>query len=387
MSSFYGQMRWQDFQRFFYNFTLRNNEYQNSNMFNENPDKEDEHTVEPNEILYIQPNEDFATMQINAANHWLKIAPKDSVGDEYTTYTGFSIFHNKPATTNLDMVNVFEVSAIPSGKEATILKSGDSFKIVSIGFDKAGHFSKEESLEPTYFQLPPQIISINNVTDLTLGSDQKFHFFNFDGLINLNVNANGKELTFAHKENFGQNDNLDISSFKFEGPEDGSVQYTVERQMKPGDFISTYNTVYDKAGHLISLEKIYYQLPVSEVDERLKVLQETVDKINQNIEVMKTTVDSHDTKITEYGTRLADIERLLGDDNKKMQPAIQVLASSLTGYDPNRVYTIPEGISTISDYLKIHLEGYLLQGFHGRITAIELFLEKKYPGEFEAVRT
>lgn len=387
MSSFYGQMRWQDFQRFFYNFTLRNQEYPNGNMFNENPEKDDESTVKANEILYVQPNEDFATMQINAANHWLKIAPRDSVGDEFTTYTGFSIFHNKPAITDLDMVNVFEVSAIPENKTATILKSGDSFKVVSIGFDKAGHFSKEESLEPTYFQLPPQIIRVNQTTDLTLNDDQKFHFINKDGLINLNVSVNGKELTFEHKSNFTNLDNLSIGFFKFEGPQDGTEQYTVERSLEPGDFISTYNAVYDQAGHAVAFTKVYYQLPVSEVDERLKVLQEAVDAINLKLETIETSVNDHDLKITEYAKRLSDIDILLQDDSQRMQPAIQVLASNLTGYDPNRIYSIPEGIATISDYLKIHLEGYTLQGFHGRITAIELFLEKKYPGEFEAVRT
>ena len=154
MSSFYGQMRWEQFEQFFYNFTLRNKEFASNNVFNENPSKADEATIPANDTKYIQPNEDHATFQINAANHWLKVSPIDSVGDNYSTFTGFSMFHNKPATTNLLTVNPVAIKKIPSGEEYTELKSGDSLTIYSLSFDKAGHFSETKSLTPTYFKLP-----------------------------------------------------------------------------------------------------------------------------------------------------------------------------------------------------------------------------------------
>ena len=384
MSSFYGQMRWEQFEQFFYNFTLRNKEFASNNVFNENPSKADEATIPANDTKYIQPNEDHATFQINAANHWLKVSPIDSVGDNYSTFTGFSMFHNKPATTNLLTVNPVAIKKIPSGEEYTELKSGDSLTIYSLSFDKAGHFSETKSLTPTYFKLPEQIIRVNGDTDLVLNTDAKFHFQNEENkLIELKVSNNQKILTFSHKTYFSKNSDLDIGSFVFEGSANGT-QFTVERVLQPGDFISTYQTVYDNAGHLTSLKKIYYQLPISETDSRLKTMEETIALLNATVTAMKSDVDSNSTTILSQDGRLAKIETLLKDQNNKLQTSIKVLAASLPGYNSNYEYSIPEGIATISDYLKTYLEGYVLQGFHARIAVIEQFLQRKYPGDFEA---
>lgn len=106
MSSFYGQERWEQFEQFFYNFTLRNKEFASNNVFNENPSKANEATIPANDTKYIQPNEDHATFQINAANHWLKVNPIDFVDDNYSTFTGFSMFYNKSATIQLSMIKM-----------------------------------------------------------------------------------------------------------------------------------------------------------------------------------------------------------------------------------------------------------------------------------------
>lgn len=286
MSSFYGQMRWQDFQQFFLNFTLENKHFSANNIFNTNPEKEDQATIGNDQIAYIQPNEDFATFRFNAANHWIKFSPIDSIGDQQTTYIGVSIFHNEPDTVNPYTLPLFEVIVPP--QEATIktLGSGECFKIEYPAFDKAGHFVGKDLLTPTYFKLPEQIIQINNPgNDLILNSEKKFHFENQDGMIELILNETKDKLTFQHKKSFTENEEPTFTPFLYEGSKDGT-QYQVEVKLQPGDYISTYKTVYDRAGHLVNLEKIYYQLPVSEVDSRLELLETEIGTLKTRLSLI-----------------------------------------------------------------------------------------------------
>ena len=76
-----------------------------------------------------------------------------------------------------------------------------------------------------------------------------------------------------------------FTPFYYEGGKDGT-QYQVEVELQPGDYISTYQTVYDRAGHLVSLEKIYYQLPVSEVDSRLELLETRVGTLETRLSLI-----------------------------------------------------------------------------------------------------
>ena len=108
-------------------------------------------------------------------------------------------------------IKVFDITTIPANQEATILKNGDGFRILELKFDKAGHYSESVSLEPTYFQLPPQIIRVNFSKDLYVNDDQKFHFQE-DDWVNLQVSDDGKVLNFAHKTIF--NSNFNISGFE-----------------------------------------------------------------------------------------------------------------------------------------------------------------------------
>lgn len=286
MSSFYGQMRWQDFQQFFLNFTLENKHFSANNLFNTNPEKEDQATIGNNQIAYIQPNEDFATFRFNAANHWIKFSPIDSIGDQQTTYIGVSIFHNEPDTVNPYTLPVFEIVVPPQGATVETLESGECFKIECPAFDKAGHFVGKDLLTPTYFKLPEQVIQINDAgNDLILNSEKKFHFENQDKLIELILNEAKDKLTFQHKKNFTESEVPTFTPFYYEGSKDGT-QYQVEVELQPGDYISTYQTVYDRAGHLVSLEKIYYQLPVSEVDSRLELLETRVGTLETRLSLI-----------------------------------------------------------------------------------------------------
>lgn len=378
MSSFYGQMRWQDFQRFFYNFTLTNQQFAATNAFNKGSQTGFGETVEENIRYWLQPNEDFATLKVNAADHWIKLCPMDSLGDSEDSYQGFSIFHNEPAVTNLTSVHAFEVSAIPNGETATILKSGDSFKILEMKFDKAGHFSESASLDPTYFQLPPQIIRVNWNKDLTLNTDQKFYFVNDDELIELKVNDAGVVLNFEHKKNFNNSDTLSGSNFHFEKAKDEGTEYDVVRRLEGGDYISTFSLTYDTAGHVTELEKVYYQLPISEADERLDLLEETVAEIQADLEAHLTLFASYQATIDGHVGKISNIMNFLGMDDTGTSSEMQNALNALQMAGQGQTYTVSNGFNVVSRYIKEHLEEYIVSGLHARILNIEKFLASKY---------
>lgn len=359
MSSFYGQMRWQDFQRFFYNFTLNNNHFSANNMFNENP-VVGQMTIESGYVAYLQPNEDFATLKINAANHWIKLSPLDSIGDQNITYGGFSLFHNKADTQNTESVKVFDITTIPANQEATILKNGDGFRILELKFDKAGHYSESVSLEPTYFQLPPQIIRVNFSKDLYVNDDQKFHFQE-DDWVNLQVSDDGKVLNFAHKIIF--NSNFDISGF--EKPE-GEEQYQVVAKLKEGDYFSTDRMVYDKAGHLISTTRVYYQLPISEVIGDIADLSAVVTQIQETLETLDGVVKENSQMVVSHEERLAAAENMLGGHDE-MHSALITLERGAEG----QKFTVAQGFDIVSRYLKETVENANLKGIYARLTLIE----------------
>lgn len=357
MSSFYGQMRWQDFQRFFYNFTISNNVFSAENTFNEYPTPGNA-TVEPGWTSYLQPNEDFATLRINAANHWIKLNPTDSVGDEPVTYSGFSIFHNKASTEDTESVKVFDITTIPADEEATILRNGDGFRILELKFDKAGHYSDSVSLEPTYFQLPPQIIRVNFTKDLYVNDDQKFHF-NEDDWVKLKISEDGKVLNFEHKSNFA----ADQNTTGFEKQEEGEFQ--VKAALREGDYFATDNVVYDKAGHLISVERVYYQLPISEVVGDLADLSKTVEDLITNVDGLSETVASNSEMVGDHDERLAKAEAMLGSHDE--------MQTALTGFRPasdGQKFTVAQGFTILSEEIKSGIDEEI-KGIYARLTALE----------------
>lgn len=387
MNSFYGQMRWQDFQQFFLNFTLENKHFSADNLFNTNPEKEAQATIGNSQIAYIQPNEDFATFQFNAANHWIKFSPIDSIGDQQTTYIGVSIFHNEPDTVNPYTLPVFEIVTPPQGAKVEILESGECFKVECPAFDKAGHFVGKELMTPTYFKLPEQVIQINDPgNDLILNSEKKFHFENQDKLIELILNDTKNKLTFRHKTNFTENEEPTFTPFLYEGSKDGT-QYQVEVELQPGDYISTYQTVYDRAGHLVSLEKIYYQLPVSEVDSRLELLETRVDDIETRLslidgegleegqqgklEILEDAVDKATQDASDALNRVGD------DDAFK---SLTTSANAVLG-TPDASYT------SVSEILRLVLNKNTtddtlldesIKGIYSRLTDLEDYLDSKF---------
>ncbi len=381
MSSFYGQMRWQDFQQFFLNFTLENKHFSANNLFNENPDHENQATVESNTKAYIQPSEDFATFRFNAANHWIKFSPIDSQGDERTTYTGVSIFHNSPDTVNPYRLPIFDIIVPPQGSEVEELKSGECFKIACPAFDKAGHFVGEDYLEPRYFKMPEQIIQINDVgNDLILNNDKKFHFANEDGLIELLLNDQKNKLTFQHKTTFTANETPDFTPFLYEGGKDGT-QYQVEVELKPGDYISTYKTVYDKAGHLVSLQKIYYQLPISEVDSRLEILENTVKEIQNSMKSLADDLAELEGTIDDINKNVNKANDRIGSDSEYSESSTNSYMAWIRAYlGTTGTYSLSAGIR---DILKKMIDddtdlGNEMRNIYSRINGLEDWLDGKF---------
>lgn len=387
MSSFYGQMRWQDFQQFFLNFTLENKHFSANNLFNTNPEREDQATISDGKVAYIQPNEDFATFKFNAANHWIKFSPIDSVGDQQTTYVGVSIFHNEPDTKNPYTLPVFEIITPPQNAEIEVLESGKCFKVECPAFDKAGHFVGKNLLQPVYFKLPEQVIQINDAgNDLILNSEKKFHFENQDELIELILNDTKTKLTFQHKKNFTESEEPTFTPFLYEGSKDGT-QYQVEVELQPGDYISTYQTVYDRAGHLVNLEKIYYQLPVSEADSRLELLETKVS----NVETRLSLIDGEgleegqqgrlqllETAVQTAVQNASDALNRVGDDNAFT--ALTTSANAVLG-TPDVTYT------SVSEILKLVLNKNTtddtlldesIKGIYSRLSNLEEYLDNKF---------
>lgn len=357
MSSFYGQMRWQDFKRFFYNFTLSNNQFATNNQFNETPN-DGEPTITGNLVAYLQPNEDFATFKINTANHWIKVCPTDSIGDAPVTYSGFSLFHDKPNAASVEQIKIFDVSAIPADEEITVLKEGECLKFLDLKIDKAGH-SVTEDLKATYFQLPQQIIRVNFSKDLYVNDDQKFHFQE-DDWVKLGVSEDGKVLNFSHTTVF----NEDQSTSGFEKPE-GEDEYQVVAKLKEGDYFSTDRMVYDKAGHLVSTTRVYYQLPISEVIGDIADLSTIVTELKENVEKAQGVIKDHTDLINDHEERLTDAQTMLGD-NSEMQTALGKLEAAAAGQQ----FTVSQGFVIMTDHLQTSVDESL-KGVYARLAAIE----------------
>lgn len=393
MSSFYGQMRWQDFQQFFLNFTLENKHFSANNLFNTNPEKEDQATIGNNQIAYIQPNEDFATFQFNAANHWIKFSPIDSIGDQQTTYIGVSIFHNEPDTVNPYTLPAFEIVVPPQGATVETLESGECFKIECPAFDKAGHFVGKDLLTPTYFKLPKQVIQINDAgNDLILNSEKKFHFENKDKLIELVLNEAKDKLTFQHKKNFTESEVPTFTPFYYEGGKDGT-QYQVEVELQPGDYISTYQTVYDRAGHLVSLEKIYYQLPVSEVDSRLELLETSIGTLETRLSLIdgegleegqQGKLEILESAVQLASQNAADALHRVGEgtasDANSDYGGLMSTASTALGLTQGTEASISKIVTLFLN--KTNNENILLdesiKGIYSRLTDLEEYLDSKF---------
>ena len=386
MSSFYGQMRWQDFQQFFLNFTLENKHFSIDNIFNTSPPYENQMTIDSTMKAYIQPNEDFATFRFNAANHWIKFAPIDSDGDEKTTYVGFSIFHNKPSLENTYTLPIFEITVPPQDATIETLESGECFKIACPAFDQAGHFVGEDHIEPTYFKMPEQLIQINQSgNDLILTAEKKFHFANTDGLIELLLNDAKNKLTFQHKVNFNENEEPDFTPFLYEGGKDGT-QYEVEIVLQPGDFISTYHTVYDKAGHLTTLEKVYYQLPISEVDSRIEVLENTVAEIQGDLENMAGDIETLTEDLEEGIKEVQRANEMVGTDAEfgrgdqaAKEDSFNAWVKAYTGTTQN-FQSLSGALSAVLEKLSSNdtdLDNEM-RNFYSRIIAIEDYLDGKF---------
>ena len=358
MNSFYGQMRWgEKFEQFFYEFRLTNEVFSKDNAFNKDPEKDGFlKTLKNPERAWIQPNEDYAIFHINTANHWIGIIPFDSKGDDPSkeTKAGFSLFHQSPDLEDTETLTTLdptpEEDLEVSLDKVVQLKSGEYIKVIDANYDMAGHFTGVEDGETQYFKLPSQIIKIDKSDELHLKEkDQKF-YFNKDplDLIKLTLNGSFDELTFNHATFFNKDnvpEDLNLIQFLFhekyeEGkyPE-GFFTPTVQAVFEPGDFIITQQMTFDQGGHLIDIKEIYYQLPISETDERLTKIESTLSEINADLTVIKGDITNLKTKTEE----LASVGARIGTDTAFKE--LGIVIGLLTGKSPNTNFSLATGLA------------------------------------------
>ncbi len=311
--SFYGQMRWGDFQKFFYNFHLTNKEF-SADIFNADYTKNTGASptiVGAGTIRYVQPNEDFATFHFNTANHWIKMCATDSQGDEGVTYTGLSIFHNSPKLTNLyscPVIQVVDEEQVTA--PITELTSGTCFKVTTLKYDQAGHQATLEQIVEDYFKIPVSKIQVNQ-DFLELNEKGYFHFINDDDWVKLTLSDTKMTLEFTHAKPEGFT-GATIGAFAQEAE---GTAVDEDAILEPGDKFSSYNITVDDAGHVTSLEKVYFQLPVDKIDEALTALTDRVTANEGKIEDHESRIGSIEN--ANYGTKIANLQLLVySDDNQ-----------------------------------------------------------------------
>lgn len=346
--SFYGQMRWGDFQKFFYNFSLTNKNF-TSDIFNEKPEDNDtEPTVTSDKVYHLQPNEDFSTFQVNMANHWIKACARDSVGDEGKTYTGFSLFHNKPQTTNLHYSQIITVTDEEDIVDDVIeLGSGTCFKVQSPKFDRAGHQAGVDKVDEKFFKIPVQKIQVNQ-DFLELNDKGYFHFLNDDDWVKVTLNEDSNNLTFSHAvpEDF---EGRTIVNF---AKESESATVDDDDVLEPGDKFSSYSIAIDDAGHVTKLEKVYFQLPVDKIDEQLALLTARVDDL-------EISEKDHEDRITaienaKYGTKIAELQNIVYSSDKQITDfrtaVAQLVGESVSQGVESR--TVAKALTDMSNYIR-----------------------------------
>lgn len=301
--SFYGQMRWGDFQKFFYNFSLTNREF--IDVFNAKPNVNGSYETVTDLLYHVQPNEDFATFQINTANHWIKMCPIDSRGDEGTTFTGFSIFHNEAETTNLHYSQIIQiVQPEEITEEIQELGSGTCFKVLTPKYDRAGHQPGNDYLHEEFFKIPIQRLQVNQ-DFLELNENGYFHFVNEDPWVLLTLNEDSNILTFSHATPEGFS-SATISNFNKE-PEHTTV--SDDCILEPGDKFSSYQIEIDDAGHVTALTQVFFQLPVDKIDEALAALELRVNDLEIKADDFSDRISALEN--ADYGSKLADLQMLL----------------------------------------------------------------------------
>ncbi len=316
--SFYGQMRWDQFQQFFYKHLLTAVPFNQKDLFNNTITEGEYANISSQTQAYIEPNEDFATLRINTANPWIRVSPIDSHGDQGTSFSGFHIFHGAPDTSTAKQYVIYKpLKDNEVEKDSAIqLTAGNFFMSTTPYVDGAGHITNE--FESTVYRLPDQLIQIaqavwnseiedweQDVRDLTLDSnDQKFHFAS-DGFIKLMLNETCNLLSLEHISYHAEQ--VETQGIAFLGA--ATESYTAEK-LSPGDFITTDKIIFDPCGHGYSIEKIYLQLPITDTDTQLEAL--TADLLT-----LKSEFDLH---TEEYSGLVAeqrkDINTLFESTNK-----------------------------------------------------------------------
>lgn len=393
--SFYGQMRWDQFQQFFYKHLLTAVPFDKQDLFNDTISSGEYANIAPQTQAYIEPNEDFATLRINAANQWIRVSPIDSKGDQGTSFSGFHIFHGAPDTSTAKQYMIYKPLRDDEVEKdsAVQLTAGNFFVVTTPYVDAAGHITSQ--FGSTVYRLPDQLIQIaqavwnpeiedweQDVRDLTLDiNDQKFHFAS-DGFIKLMLNETCNLLSLEHISYHAEQ--IETQGIAFLGA--ATESYTAEK-LNPGDFITTDKIVFDSCGHGYSIEKIYLQLPITDTDAKLEGISADLLTLQSEFALHVEEYNGLVTKQRE------DIDALFESTNK-LQAFVHTdvltgdIPSDIVGMRNALVAFMPEGMAngteTIAQTLAMsinqtrgRLEGIAnqqdgtLRGLLARVTLLE----------------
>ena len=155
---------------------------------------------------------------------------------------------------------------------------------------------------PSTTQLNIEAVGRKGVLDFRSGNK----WINFS----INSDANNNYFTIWH----GKPDDggkIELNSFKSGNP--NNTSNTSPLVLKPGDKFTIQTFKFDEAGHIDpkSITTVYYQLPISEMDERVGQLEEDVGKL-------KTTDGTHTSDISSNKTRLTLLEKFYGKSNAEI---------------------------------------------------------------------
>jgi hypothetical protein len=130
--------------------------------------------------------------------------------------------------------------------------------------------------------------------------------------------------------------------------------------------------VYDKAGHLISTTRVYYQLPISEVIGDIADLSAIITELQETVATASDTISEHSEKIIDHEERIASNETMLGS-HTEMQNALGKLEAAGAG----QMFTVAQGFEIVTDHLQSSVDESL-KGVYARLAEIERKLGINY---------
>ena len=136
-----------------------------------------------------------------------------------------------------------------------------------------------------------------------------------------------------------------------------------------------YNLEISFSKLYLFVEKIYYQLPISETDERLTKIESTLSEINADLSIIKNDIIDLKTRTDD----LADIGARIGTDTAFKN--LGTVIGLLTGKSPNTNFSLATGLADSltfinDDFKHVHTSIYAYLDHISAFLADELGYKK-----------